>query len=48
MLSGLMCSSTTIPVAELENPGSIPTDFNVYNETGILSIEYSLPKLIQV
>ena len=32
-----------MPVADELKPGSKPTDFNVYNETGILSIEYSLP-----
>ena len=46
ILSGFMFSSTTIPVPELEKRGSIPTDFKVYNETGILYIEYSLPSSI--
>lgn len=46
-----MCSgffNTTIPVADDEKPGSIPTAFKVYNETGIFCLEYSLPNSCRI
>jgi hypothetical protein len=44
----LICSSVTIPVPELEKPGSIPTLFKVYCETGMFVVSYCSPNEIHV